>query len=130
MYLNYVEKALLNGVSTAGVGVYLFGINANIGLLRMSVPLYVVTFTSGVLGSIAGDVVHENISHNLPIDRKIEDKVSLGISCLVNGIVFYSLLHACGSFVSGDYGFRRALLTGAGAELVSSLTYNILKNKI
>lgn len=130
MFIDLVEKSTLNGLTTALVGIGIHGRAASVVLpiVNKSVPLYALTFIGGFLGNLAGDAVHDTISNNLPIDRKVEDTASLLIGSLVNGFTFYGLLHMSNPLVAQDYGMIPALLTGAGGELVSSYSYNYIKN--
>lgn len=130
MFLNYVEKSVINGLTTAGVSTYLHGVESGINIGGIFIPLYALSFTAGFLGNLVGDAIHDNVTNNLTNDRKIEEPISLAISCLANGFTFYSLIHLANREASADYGLRNSLLTGAAGELVSAGAYYVLKNKL
>ena len=130
MFLNYVEKSVINGLTTAGVSTYFHGTGVGLTIGGIFIPLYAFSFGAGVLGNLVGDMLHDNITPNLSNDRKIEDKISLAISCLANGFTFYSLIHFANGEASRDYGLRNSLITGAIAELVASGLYYVLKNQL
>lgn len=133
MFLNYVEKSVINGVATAGVASYFHGTGVGLSLggeNGLFIPLYAFAFGAGFLGNLVGDMLHDNLTQNLSNDRKIEDKISLAVSCLANGFTFYSLIHLANTEASADYGLRNSLITGAIAELTASGLYYILKNQL
>ena len=130
MFLQFVEKSVLNGITTAGVGAYLWGTKASINVLGIPIPLAGLTFLGGFMGNIVGDVLHDNITHNLPIDRKIESKMSIAVSGLANGFTFYTLLQLVNSEVAKDYGLKNSLITGILGELSSSGICYLIKNKM
>lgn len=130
--IRFLEKCILQGLSTTAVGAYFFSVNTNVQppLVGFQIPLYLLTFSVGFVGSIISDAVHEAVDDELPTSQKASDMTALALGSVLSGFLFYGVLEMSSSAIARDYGYYQALATGAVGELGGAVSYYVAKNLI
>ena len=131
MLFEAVEKAGINGLITGALTIPVFGTKAQIlfPLTNQYVPLYLVSFLVGGLGSFAGDIVHLIFSE-LPVSKKFTDTSNVLLGVAINGGLFALMLNMIDTQVAVDFGTMTALCIGGAGEFLGTASYNYLKDNL
>lgn len=128
-YMNILEKAAISSVITGAASVITTGGNWKVPLVIMNgtCPLFVFTGLAGAATSLINDGIHYLVKNEIHVSKKAEDEASLYLGVVIGAMAYYGVLYAVNPYLVRDIGAYTILGTGAGAEIASSLTYNMIK---
>ena len=124
-----LEKGLIHAAATGSAGGILYGFNTptKVPYMRTTLPLFVVCAAAGFITSGATDLLHTYTMKHISINKKAEDEASLVLGAAASGLIFYSMLNILNPRFVSDYGKWYVLGTGAAADVVSSMAYNLVR---
>ena len=126
-FMNVLEKAGIQAVITGLASTITTGANLNVPVMGKVVPLYVFTGLAGGVASIANDLMHYLIKNEIHIAKKAQDEASLYLGAAIGAAAYYGVITFTNPQLTADMGSYIILATGAGAEIASSFTYNMIR---
>lgn len=123
MFLTYLQKAAVQGAVAAAYSYAAWG-PANVQMSNpfftgpeVSLSLILSVLAAGA--SVAADLIHDQIDPSIDHRKKIQDSGAITIGALASAAVFAGGLQCYNDRLLGEFGYTRAVLLGALAELTS-----------
>ena len=129
-YVNMLEKAAINGVITAAASGVTTGFQWRVPMpfTNKAMPLFVFCAGAGLVSSLVSDGVHYLAKQEIKIDKKGADESSLYLGAIAGAVTYWGIVGVTNYYLQQDIGTTTLLLTGAVAEVSSSIAYNFIKN--
>ena len=128
-YLNILEKSAINGVITGLASGVTTGLKYKVPMpfTNRVMPLYVFCAGAGIVASIVSDAVHYVVKNEINISKKGADENSLYLGAIAGAVAYWGIVGIANRYLQQDMGSTTLLLTGAVAEVSSSIGYNFIK---
>ena len=128
-YATILEKAAMTGVITGATSGVTTGFRFNVPMpfTNRVMPLWLFCACAGVISSTVNDGIHYLVKQEVHISKKGKDEASLYLGAVAGAVTYWALVGVANKYLQRDIGSATLLLTGAFAEVSSSIGYNMLK---
>ena len=124
-WMHPIEKSAIQGVVTGIATCAWYGTGAQARIFGKQTKLCYIGAVAGAVTSILNDVVHSFVKEEIPVRKKAEDQLSIGIGVGTGAVMYNFVLLLANPNLARDTGVLTNAVVGGGSEFVGSFLYNL-----
>ena len=124
-YIHPLEKSVIQGAVTGLATCIYYGSAAQARALGMKTRLCYVGAGVGAVTSLINDFVHSYVKEEVPVRKKAEDQLSMGVGVGVGALVYNYMLFLVNPNLARDTGIVANSIIGGSSEFAGSFLYNL-----